>query len=266
MCFAAGKWRPCLGGILSTAHCVAGRLTDFVRVRTLWRSVASSTPPDGAAVSRGQDGPFCDKHGSSPVIPHICHHLHPSAILKNKHLLSTALATPLHTISLKGFKLNVNHIADLTAATWFALTRSNLSKTGLSSTMVAKLAAAQRPLLQQLNVSNNKLGTAAVRALISHHLPACLKGTEPLCQQPGCSLHFRAYTRQLDNPRAWTLGTALAWALIPCHGQVSLKALTVQGNFWPEGRCAAPPKQVALAADSAQLLHTAVPCRSANGF
>jgi len=111
------------------------------------------------------------------------------------------LATPLHTISLKGFKLNVNHIADLTATTWFALTRSNLSKTGLSSTMVAKLAAAQRPLLQQLNVSNNKLGTAAVRALISHHLPACLEGTEPLCQQPGCSLHFRAYTRHLNNPR-----------------------------------------------------------------
>jgi hypothetical protein len=81
-------------------------------------------------------------------------------------------------------------------------------------------------------------------------------------QSPFQSLH-----KAPEQPsRAWTLGTALAWALIPCHGQVSLKALTVQGNFWPEGRCAAPPKQVALAADSAQLLHTAVPCRSANGF
>ncbi len=101
--------------------------------------------------------------------------------------------------------------------------------------MVAQLAAAQWPLLQQLNVSNNKLAQQRSGGLISHHLPACLEDTEPLCQQPGCSLHFKAHTRQVDGPQEpgrWGYLHELSYHLTAHSWTVGhLQALIVQGKF-----------------------------------
>ncbi len=70
---------------------------------------------------------------------------------------------------------------------------------------------------------------------ISHHLPACLEDTEPLCQQPGCSLHYRAYTRQLNKPPEpgpWGHLHGLSYHLTACSQTVAtLQAQIVQSKF-----------------------------------
>ena len=89
-----------------------------------------------------------------------------------EHLLDTAVGPHLHQLDLHGIKLRATAVPGLTSAPWSALTSLTLCNCGLNGSTISKLAASKCwPVLQHLSLCNNRLSTAAVKAMAGSNWP-----------------------------------------------------------------------------------------------
>ena len=89
-----------------------------------------------------------------------------------EHLLDTAVGPQLQELHMYGIKLTTISVSGLTSAPWSALKSLTLNNCGLNSSTIRHLAACKCwPELQLLRVRNNRLSTAAVKAMAGSNWP-----------------------------------------------------------------------------------------------
>lgn len=89
-----------------------------------------------------------------------------------QHLLDTAVGPHLLRLDLHGIKLTATAVSGLNNAPFTSLRSLTLCNCGLNGSTISKLVAGSCwPLLQHLSLRNNKLSTAAIKAMVGSNWP-----------------------------------------------------------------------------------------------